>query len=269
MIREALEWLATPCPKAWREFGYLGETIAIAARHRRCRSAWAGHLDRSRKAILDAAQAAPGRRTAVVLGSGPLLDVPLAELARLFRSVILVDALHPLTARWQARGHANVELLTTDLTGTLDALHRWRVDEPLPVPHTPDLLQRNDVDFVVSLNLLSQLGVIPVEWIERRAGVPGPAIAEAYAATLTRAHLKDLARCPARVCLVADVEWWRQKPDGTVVERASTIYGVPPPPATEDWVWAIAPAPESDPVLSEYRRVIATTDPGKGDQSAG
>jgi hypothetical protein len=269
VIREGLEWLATPCSRAWREFGYLSESIAIAARYRRCRDAWDEHLQRSRQAILKAAQAAPGRRTAVVLGSGPLLDVPLAELAGMFRSVILVDALHPLSARWQARRYANVTMVTEDVTGALEALHRWRVGRPLPEPRTPDVLRREDVDFVVSLNLLSQLGVMPVEWIEKHAGVPGPAIAEAYAATLTRAHLSDLARCRARVCLVADVEWWRQKPDGTVIERLSSIYDVPPPPATEEWVWAIAPAPEGDPILSVYRRVIVALDPGKTGQSAG
>ncbi len=269
MIREALEWLLTPCARARRDLGYLNEAIAIGARQRRCRAAWAEHLSRSRQAILDAARNAPGRRTALVLGSGPLLDVPLAELAARFHSVILVDALHPLTARLEARRHANVELVTADLTGALEALHRWQAGERLPAPQPLALLQRDDIDFVVSLNLLSQLGVLPVEWIEKRAGPPGPALAEAYAADLTRAHLGDLAGCRARVCLVADVEWWRQEPDGRIVERASTIYEVPPPPAIAEWIWAIAPAPESDPRLSEYRRVIAAIDPGKAGQSAG
>lgn len=269
MIREAFEWLATPASRTRRDLGYLGETIAIAARQRRCRTAWAEHLDRSRQAILDAAQGAPSRRTAVVLGSGPLLDVPLAELAGMFAKVILVDALHPLSARWRAWRHANVELISADLTGTLEALHGWQVHDPLPEPSSFDLLRRDDVDFVVSLNLLSQLGVMPVEWIEKRAGVPGPAIAEAYAATLTRAHLADLASCRVRVCLIADVEWWRQKPDGNVVERGSTIYEVPAPPASQEWVWAIAPAPESDPVDSYYRRVIVAIDPGKTAQPLG
>lgn len=263
MIHEALEWLFTPCSRAGRDLGYLAETIAIGARHRRCRAAWAEHLRRSRETILDAASTAPGRRTAVIFGSGPLLDVPLAELARMFGSVILVDALHPLSARWQARRHANVELVTADLTGVLQALHEWRPGTPLPAPQPIPLLQRDDVDFIVSLNLLSQLGVLPVEWIERRAGPPGPAMAEAYAADLTRAHLAELARCRARVCLIADVEWWRQDAEGRIVERASTIYEVPPPVSSGEWIWAIAPAPENDPQLSEYRRVITALDPGK------
>ncbi|MBM3537155.1 MAG: hypothetical protein FJX55_04905 [Alphaproteobacteria bacterium] len=269
MIREAVEWLLTPSTRAGRNLGYLNEAIAIGARHRRCRAAWAEHLARSRQAILSAARKAPGHRTALVLGSGPLLDVPLAELAAQFRSLILVDALHPLTARLRALRYSNVELVTADLTGALEPLHRWRPGEPLPAPQTLPLLQRDDVDFVVSQNLLSQLGVLPVEWIEKRAGPPGPAMAEAYAADLTRAHLADLARCRARVCLIADVECWWQEPDGRIAERSSSIYEVPPPPAAEEWIWAIAPAPEGDPRLSEYRRVIVALDPGKTDQSGG
>lgn len=269
MILEALEWLATPCPRPWRDLGYLAELIALGARHRRCRAAWAGHRARSRQAILRAAETAPGRRTAVVLGSGRLLDVPLAELAARFRSVVLVDAVHPLHARWQARRFPNVRLEAMDVTGCLDALPRWRPGEALPRPQPCPLIHREDVDFVVSLNLLSQLGVLPGEWIERRAGTAGPDAARAFSAALTRAHLDDLARCRARVCLIGDVEWWRAMADGTVVERSSSIDGIAAPPAIEEWVWPIAPAPEADARLSEFRRVIVAIDPGKEPQAAG
>lgn len=266
MILEALEWLATPCPRPLRDMGYLGELIAIGGRHRRCRAAWAEHLSRSRQAILDAAESAPGRRTAVVLGSGRLLDVPLAGLAARFQSVVLVDAVHPLGARWQARRQANVTLLATDITGTAEALHRWRPGEALPVPRPFELLQRDDVDLVVSLNLLSQLGVLPGEWLEKRGGA---AAAEAFSASLTAAHLDDLARSRARVCLIGDVEWWRARADGTVAERSSSIDESAAPAAIEEWIWPMAPAPEADPQLSEFRRVIVARDPGRNAQAAG
>ena len=120
-----------------------------------------------------------------------------------------------------------------------------------------------EIDLVVSLNLLSQLGVLPVEWIERRWGAGFAETAHRFAAALTRSHLEDLARCRATVCLVADVEWQHVAADGRIVEQASSIYDVPPPRADEEWLWPIAPAPESDPVLSERRRVIVAYDPGK------
>src|SRR5437762_463756 len=103
MLLEWLESLATPCPPEIRDLGYRRELIAIGARQRRCRAAWAIHIARSRGAILEAMGLVPRRRTAIVLGSGRLLDVPLAELAREFERVVLVDALHPLVSRWQAR----------------------------------------------------------------------------------------------------------------------------------------------------------------------
>jgi hypothetical protein len=267
MILETLEWLATPCPRPLRDLGYLSELIAIGARHRRCRAAWADHLSRSRQAILDAADRAANRRRAIVLGSGRLLDVPLAGLAARFESVALVDAVHPLAARWQARRHANVTLVTRDVTGIIEALHRWRPGEPLPVPRPLDMIHEPDVDLVVSLNLLSQLGVLPIEWLEKRGGSAARPSAEALSRSLTRSHLDDLARCRAPVCLIGDVEWWRASPDGAVVERSSSIDGIEAPAALAEWIWAMAPAPEADRRLSEFRRVIVARDPGKSAQA--
>jgi hypothetical protein len=267
MILEALEWLATPCPRALRDTGYLSELVSIGARHRRCRAAWADHLARSRQAILDAARRTAGRRRALVLGSGRLLDVPLAELATLFERVTLVDLVHPLAARWRARRHANVTLVSRDVTGIIGALRRWQPGQALPIPRPLDIILEPDVDFIISLNLLSQLGVLPIEWIEKRAGPAGHAAAHALSAALTRVHLDDLASCRAHVCLIGDVEWWRARADGTVVERWSSIDDIEAPPAIAEWIWPIAPAPEADPNLSEFRRVIVAYDPGKPAQA--
>jgi hypothetical protein len=113
--------------------------------------------------------------------------------------------------------------------------------------------------------MLSQLGVLPVEWIEKRRA-PNPdasAEAERFAMALTRQHLADLAKCQAQVCLIADVDWQRVAPDGKVVESHSSIYGIAPPQVDEEWLWSIAPAPEIDPKLSERRRVIVAYNPGR------
>lgn len=269
MIREWVESLVTPCPPARRELGYLHELIAIAARHRRCREAWADHLARSRHAVRSAMGLAPRRRTALILGSGLLLDVPLAELAAAFERVVLVDAVHPLAARWQARRHRNVELRTADVSGVIEALRVWRTSDPLPTPPSFAPLHEPDVDLVISLNLLSQLGVLPEEWLRRRGGAAAAVHAAAFGAAVTQAHLDDLARCRATVCLVSDVEWRRVDPAGRIVERGSSIFDVPSPASAEEWLWSIAPAPEADPLLSEQRRVVVAHDPGKGTQAAG
>lgn len=264
MILEWLESVATSCAKPVRDLGYRTELIAIGARHRRCRAAWAEHLARSRRAVETAIGRAAGRDTAMILGSGRLLDVPLTALAAAFRRVVLVDAVHPLSARLRAGRYPNVELWCEDVTGTIAALHRLTSRDALPSLDSFAPMHAVGVDLVVSLNLLSQLGVLAGDWIERRLGPAAAAAAEAFAAGLVRAHLDDLARCRAAVALIADVEWQHVGPDGSIVERESSIFGVAPPSAAEEWMWRIAPAPESDPVLSEMRRVIVAYDPGKG-----
>lgn len=263
MLLEWLESLATPCPRDVRDLGYRTELIAIGARQRRCRAAWADHIARSRGAILDAIRLAKRRRTAVVLGSGRLLDVPLAELARDFERVILVDALHPWISRLHARRYANVELQTADVTGTIATLNRLEPGDTLPATRRLALFDDPDVDLVVSLNLLSQLGVLPAQWIERRLGENSAPTAEAFAASLTRSHLDDLARCAAAVCLITDIEAQYIGPDGTTIDRHSSIYDVLPPPSMTEWIWPIAPAPEDHPTISEQRRVIVALNPGK------
>jgi hypothetical protein len=261
MLIEWLESLATPCSPTARELGYLHELIAIGARYRRCRTTWAEHLANSRREIIAAIGRTRQRRTAVIIGSGRLLDVPLAELARAFQKVILIDVVHPLTVRFQARNFGNVVLVAADITGTIEALVAQRAEDPLPVPKSFAPLFAPDIDLIVSLNVLSQLGIVPVEWIERRwaqktdTGV--------FATAMTRTHLDDLSRCAAEVLLVTDIETWQQKPDGSIVDRQSSLSGVAPPAVDTEWIWPIAPAPESDPVLSECRRVITAQNPGR------
>ena len=88
---------------------------------KRCRQAWASHLEATRRCILDAADSCSGGGTALILGSGACLDVPVAELAARFATVVLVDAHHPRQARRLAREHRNVRLVAADATGVARA----------------------------------------------------------------------------------------------------------------------------------------------------
>jgi hypothetical protein len=98
--------------------GYIKELIAIEARHRRCRAAWAPHLENCKKLILDAAGGIPHGQV-TVLGSGLLLEVPVEELAVKFEDVALVDIFHMPAVERRVRRLSNVRLVTTDLTGVV------------------------------------------------------------------------------------------------------------------------------------------------------
>jgi hypothetical protein len=125
----------------WRA---LAEQAAIRQRHARHAPLWGTHLAVCRDIVRDAALAAKEKRLAVVLGSGLLLDVPVDELCAAFDRVILVDLHHPSPARRAKRRHANLELMSADVTS--DGF--W---ESLP----------SRADFLVSLNLAAQLALKP------------------------------------------------------------------------------------------------------------
>lgn len=259
MIREALTYLTTPCPWHLRRLGCLGEVIAIAARHRRCQADWAPHLAETKAVIEDAIAQAPGRGCAVVLGSGLLTDVPLATLAATFAEVVLVDLIHLRTTCRRARGFGNVRLVAADVTGVLEALVR---NGPTLPPPAATLGVARAADLVVSANLLSQLPIMPIAWLDRLRR-RGAAIAEeaivAYGRALIDDHLALLARQSGTVALITDVERLNLPPgrsDAAPLEREDALLGACLPMAGRSWTWRIAPAPELDRDFDRHHRVV-------------
>ncbi len=261
MLAELLEYALTPCPREARRLGYLYEAVAIRARAARCRAAWAAHRERTRALLCRAVGRCPRRRKAVVLGSGLLLDVPLAELAAAFREVVLVDLVHPLGTGRQLRRFANVRAVTADVTGVARAVPAAARDPSAPLPRAePSLFCDDaDVDLVASVNLLSQLPYVPADYLARKRAHSPEAI-ESFAHDVVAAHLRYLRRVPGVAALVADVEELTVDAGGAVVAREDTLYGVPPPRGDEEWVWELAPRPEAHRNLSYHRRVVGVTD---------
>ncbi|WP_243358578.1 hypothetical protein [Fundidesulfovibrio terrae] len=236
MLAEILEYLATPCPPWGRSLGYLKESIAISARARRCRAAWREHLENCRAAVLEAARTCPVRGTAVVLGSGAILDIPVEELSAMFGRVVLADLVHPWTARLRVRKLAGVQLDSVDVTGALSDVAAGR----MPVPATPDLYRNLAPDLTVSANILSQLALLPVKRL-KAAGKHTPEDLAGFAARLQSAHLEWLRGLPGVVCLLTDTSW----NDG--VREGSLLEGIDLPEPLRAWTWNIAPRPEAYP----------------------
>ena len=258
MILELVEYLLTPCSFAMRRLGYLRGQLGIKVRHRQCRRAWKEHLQRTQTTIRAALLDCPQRRKAIVLGSGLLLDVPLADLAATFREVILVDVVHPLRAYLATLRYRNVRLVSADVSGTAAELARIAHDPLAPLPRAVPQLFCNDkeVDYVVSVNLLSQLTYIPAMYLSKSPPRPESEIDD-YARSLIESHLDYLQRLPGVVTLVTDVEKIQIDSDGHEVDRFDILYGVTLPWSGEEWTWEHVPLKHLSREFAYHRRVCA------------
>ena len=257
MLSEWLTWLAADCTKQARKLGYLRESIAIRSRYRRCKTAWQPHLTNSRTALLDSLQACGSFRTALVFGSGLLLDVPLDELARRFEKVYLVDVVHLPEVKRAVRRHANVRCIDLDVTGFIEHMDTLS-PERLELPPPKYFLDDPDVDWVASVNLLSQLQLLPADWLRRRFPDLDEAMLDAWGTRLMRQHLDYLAAFAAPTCLLADMEQTIHGANGDVIERIdfSARLGLNER-ASEQWRWDIAPPGEIAPSIGSFHRVAA------------
>ncbi|MBI3503494.1 MAG: hypothetical protein HY059_01535 [Proteobacteria bacterium] len=254
MLAEMLLYRLTRAAPWAQAMGYREGAVRLWSRHGRCRRVWAPHLENTRNFVGEAARAVPGDGTALVLGSGLLADVPLDVLRAKFRRVVLVDVVHLPTTRWRTRRMADVTHVVADLTGTAREL----VADPagsLPEPGCDFGLDDPTVDFVVSLNLVSQLPLAPVEWLEAHGR--READAAAYGGRIVAAHFAYLKRFACPVCVVGDLTRTYLDKAGQPIETDDALYGFVPPPTDAQWTWDLAPLGELDRKYAIRNRVFA------------
>ena len=249
-------WLVTPANRMTRRLGLLTESVSLWARGLRQRKAWADHHTRCRAVVAEIIVTLPQRRTAVILGSGMLRDVPIEELSAKFERVLLIDAVHLPPVRLRMHFHRNVDLVTQDLSGVMGWLagESDRRLDPLP-----DLAADPAVDLVVSANLLSQLAWPVEHWLEDHPAETKRLPADLPARCIAW-HLADLRRFPGRVVLLSDVEMIERDRAGAITERLDLMRGISLPPADENWDWPVAPFGEADRDRENIHRVQAWRD---------
>jgi len=213
MLAELFIYAASyrPTPPAFRP--HLGEAVGLWARGQRQTRAWAPHLANSRGLIDTTIDDLGARRTVVVLGSGPLFDLPVESLARTFKRVILVDRIHLSTIAPRVGRYANVE-------------RQWRDLSTVANPDALGFLEAiEDLDWVISLSLVSQLA----------RAAPG---AERQ---VVDAHLDRLATLPCVATLIADLDYRVFNRHGVMLDTADLLHGRPVPRSGLRWKWEVAP----------------------------
>ena len=245
MILELLEYWTTDCPRYARRLGYLKEAIAIRARQSRLKAAWAPHLENSKDVILEAMDRCGRRRTALVLGSGLLLDIPIDRLAEAFETVRLVDVVHLRAARNRAAAFPNVVLETCDVSGMAAEFQQqyaagWR-GHPVPAPTA--FRDDSTIDFVVSANLVAQLPIFLAAALVRRGALEGDAFDRFCRAVMQR-HLDYLRSFDATACLITETKREAFDRSGRSVQAHDALYGIRLPKGRREWDWDLAPLGE-------------------------
>lgn len=233
MLAELLVYAASyrATPPAFRR--HLGEAIGLWARGQRQTRAWAPHLANSRGLIDTTIDDLDRRRTVVVLGSGPLFDVPVESLARTFERVILVDQAHLSTIRPRTDRYPNVTCDWRDLSTERDSQALGFLDAI------------DDLDWVISISLVSQLA---------RAAADGRQRA------VVDDHLDRLASLPCPVTLITDLDYRVFNRHGVVLDSADLLHGRPVPRSGLRWKWEVAPFGEESRTTRRVHSVAAWPD---------
>lgn len=256
---DILRQIFTPCSWSARMMGYVRSIARVRSRYLRCELAWAPHLIRTRSVIEEAMRRCSSRRRAVVLGAGLRHDIPLKELSREFREVVLVDIVHPWHSRWSVRKFGNVRLVTHDVTEVMAEVYRVgsNPSAQLPTSCPQRFCDDGELDLTISVNLLSQLPVVPERFLLKARSKQE---AEAYGRHLIDAHLDYLQRLPGHVALIADIEAKKVSLKGDVVDEWGILYGAQLPTPDDRWEWCLAPSPEQERGFHFLRNVVAFVD---------
>jgi hypothetical protein len=217
-----------PDKRMFRRMGYFDDQGGIIRRYRRERERWDAHLRNTRQFALQSMRG-KGCKSAAVLGSGWLLDVPLEELSQNFEKVCLYDVRHPVAAAKMARSLGNIEGHTCDISCFARPVYRYarhyrnggrRPPISVILPDAaPDL---DGFDFVFSCNVLNQLDILLTDYLLRFFELGNEEIS-VFRSSVQQHHINLLPL--KRSCLVADYEEITLTPDGREISRRASVYG--------------------------------------------
>jgi hypothetical protein len=225
----------------FRRMGYFDDQSGIMRRYASERKNWDAHLQHTREFVVQAMQGKE-RHSAAVLGSGWLLDVPLEELSRHFEKVYLYDIRHPAKVRKQAKQLGNVELRVCDISCFALSAYRYakqyrrrKSRPPITCILPQNALDMNGFDFVFSCNILNQLDILLVDYLEQFFELSREETL-LFRSNVQRYHIDLLPR--HRSCLVADYEEITYTPDDREISRKTSVHH----PITrrhdaQCWIW--------------------------------
>jgi hypothetical protein len=223
--------------------GYYAYQNGLIYNHLNQEGGWDSHLARCRSFINRALEYYKPEKV-TVLGSGWLLDLPLAEMIEKTEMIYLVDIVHPPEVVKQAGELERVVIIEQDITGGLiekvwntsrkyTFINKLKSLESIIIPeYTPDF----DPGMVISLNLLTQLEMRLIECLKKRSVISEDEF-QSFRKEIQENHIRFLMR--HRSVLITDYEEVVTKRNGETTAFPSLFAEIPMGKFREEWTWDI------------------------------
>ena len=223
------------------KLGYYNYQHGFIFRHLNQQTGWNSHLEKCRNFIIKALEVHKPLKISV-LGSGWLLELPLAEMLEKVNKIFLIDIIHPPEVTQQVSNLPGVELKTEDISGGLiDEV--WRKTSRLPffkklkslddltiTEYTPD----SDPGMVISLNILTQLETLPVKHLMKKSKVNEEELIR-FRKEIQNKHINFLKK--HKSVLITDVDEVFTDRSGNISEKKSVMTSLPDGIYKEEWTW--------------------------------
>ena len=261
MLKEIFQYISTPCQPYVKKLGFLTETIGMEARYQRCQTEWDSHYKQCQLAIVQAASKVANKNTIVVMGAGSLREIPLEQLSQDFIHVVLVDLVFLNRVKKIASFYQNVSLVEADVSNSLEELLtqsdckkliKYLVSNP---PVLSDILPNiQEVNCIISLNLITQIPLIPVSRFIHKFN-SDIVLVDELARLLIQQHLALLKSAADKKCLISDREICEYDAKKVLLDVIDPTWGIEFPQSELSWQWQSVPLYESSQKIKKIHTV--------------
>jgi hypothetical protein len=221
--------------------GYYNYQNGLIYHHINQQGGWENHQEHCRSFIIKALDLYHPE-TVTVLGSAWLLELPFTELVERTRRLCLVDIIHPPDVISQVKRYKNVELIEQDITGGLISEvwdKSWKstiLKKMKSLSHItiPEYIPDTDPGLVISLNILTQLESLPIDFIRKRSKISEEEFNN-FRAGIQKKHVDFL--CKHISLLITDYAEVINNRSGRVKTIPTLLTELPPAKIREEWVW--------------------------------
>lgn len=157
-----------------KKMNYFSDQRGIFERYILEYEGWSKHIQKTKETIEKNATLKKNNSCAI-LGSGWLIDVPIDFLSKYFKKVYLFDIIHPVQVKHKIKNYNNVELVEIDITGgaiqefydSVQMFKHYKKRKELSEIVMKGFSFPLEFDYVVSVNILSQLDQMLSEYLKK------------------------------------------------------------------------------------------------------